>query len=241
MTKVAIVTGAASGIGRATALKLASQGLKVVVVDYNEKDGQETLDLVTAQGGEGIFVKADVSLSEDVQNYVNQAKETYGRIDVFVNNAGILPNFTLLSEYEDSMFDRVIAVNLRGAFLGMKYVLKVMMEQKSGSIINTSSAAGIHSQPYLSIYAASKHGLVGLTKTAAVEYGPMGIRINAICPGGVKTGMTADLGEATSPSLGPSGRMAMPEEMAEVIAFLASDAASYVNGAIMPVDGGMTV
>lgn len=241
MSKVAIITGAASGIGRAAAIKLASQGMKLVIVDFNEKDGQETLELVKKQGGEGIFIQADVSKSEDVQNFVNQAKQTYGRIDVFCNNAGILPSFTLLDEYEDEMFDRVIAVNLRGAFLGMKYVLQVMREQKSGSIINTSSAAGIRSQPYLSIYAASKHGLVGLTKTAASEYGPMGIRINAVCPGGVKTGMTTGMGEPDPAAVGPSGRMANPEEIAHVIAFLASDEASYVNGAIMPVDGGLTV
>ncbi|SOC42719.1 SDR family NAD(P)-dependent oxidoreductase [Ureibacillus acetophenoni] len=238
--RVAIITGAGSGIGRAASLKLSKQGMIVALVDYNSEAGEETLRLVEEQEGKGIFIRADVSNSKDVQNYVSKVKEEFGRIDVFFNNAGVMGSFSPLAELSEEMFDQLLAVNLKGAFLGLKYVLKVMEEQQSGVIVNTASSAGVQSTPYLSGYSASKHGVVGLTKTAAAEYGQLGIRINAVCPGGVRTNMTKDLDMSDPIQNGPLRRTATPEEIANVVCFLVSDEASYMNGSIVTVDGGLT-
>ena len=237
---VALITGAGSGIGRSVSLKLAEKGMCVVVVDLDEKGGEETLGLIKDSRGEGIFIQADVSKYSDVEKYVSTVKDLYGRIDVFFNNAGVLSKPTLLADYSEEMFDRVIAVNLKGAFLGLKHVLKVMEEQQSGVIINTASTAGVQSTAYLGGYSASKHGVVGLTKTAAVEYGSKGIRINAICPGGVETNMTKHMDINNPEQNGPLRRPASPEEIANVVCFLASEEASYMNGSIITIDGGLT-
>lgn len=237
---VAVITGAGSGIGRFVSLKLAEKGMRVVVVDLDEKGGKETLGLVKERKGEAIFIQADVSKNSDVEKYVSAVKNLYGRIDVFINNAGVLSKPTLLADYSEEMFDRMIAVNLKGSFLGLKHVLKVMEAQKSGVIINTASTAGVQSTTYLGGYSAAKHGVVGLTKTAAVEYGPIGIRINAICPGGVDTNMTKHLDINDPEQNGPLRRPALPEEIAHVVCFLASDEASYMNGSIVTIDGGLT-
>ncbi|MBM7587854.1 NAD(P)-dependent dehydrogenase (short-subunit alcohol dehydrogenase family) [Bacillus pakistanensis] len=247
--KIAVITGAGSGIGRAASMKLAGNGAKVVLVDFNKEAGEKTLNLIQEQGGKGIFVHADVSKSEDVQRYVNTAIETYGRIDVFFNNAGIIQKFAPLTEVEESEFDRLISINVKGVFLGLKYVLKVMESQGSGSIINTASTAGVRSEHSVSVYSASKHAVVGLTKSAALEYVKKGIRINAICPGGVETALTNSVAEMfeTSgyvPEELPNmrmGRYAAPEELAEMVAFLASDRASYMTGSVVVVDGGLTL
>ncbi|MEF3311642.1 glucose 1-dehydrogenase [Paenibacillus sp. GYB004] len=247
--QIALITGAGSGIGRASAIKLAASGAKVVLVDYNAESGEETLRLIREQGGEGIFVQANVAVSEDVQRYVNTAVDTYGRIDVFFNNAGIIQKFSMLSDIEESEFDRVMAVNVKGVFLGLKYVLKVMERQGSGSIINTASTAGIRSEHSVAAYSASKHAVVGLTKSAALEYVKKGIRVNAICPGGVQTALTASVPKMLEQSgYVPEevsnmrmGRYAQPEEMAEAVAFLASDKASYMTGSIVTIDGGLTL
>ncbi|MGE6258445.1 SDR family NAD(P)-dependent oxidoreductase [Heyndrickxia sporothermodurans] len=247
--KIAVITGAGSGIGRASSLKLAANGAKVVLVDFNKETGEDTLKLVKEQGGEGIFVQADVSKSEDVRRYVNTAMETFGRIDVFFNNAGIIQKFAPLTEVEETEFDRLIGVNVKGVFLGLKYVLKVMEQQGSGSIINTASTAGIRSEHSVSVYSASKHAVVGLTKSVALEYVKKGIRINAICPGGVQTALTnsvTEMFEKTGyvPEELPNmrmGRYAKPEELAEMVAFLASDKASYMTGSVVVVDGGLTL
>lgn len=237
--QVVIITGAGSGIGREAAKLLATKEKALVLVDFDEKNGQDTLNVVKEHQQQAIFVQADVAKSHDVKKYVDAAKETFGRIDAFINNAGVLSPPALLGDLDEETFDRVISVNLKGAFLGLKYVLKEMEQQQSGVIVNTASAAGIQGQPYLGGYAASKHGVVGLTKTAAIEYGPSGIRVNAICPGGVMTNMTKGL--ATSPEEnGPLRRLADPIEVANVIAFLISPEASYVNGAVMTIDGGLT-
>ncbi|MEK5392876.1 SDR family NAD(P)-dependent oxidoreductase [Margalitia sp. FSL K6-0131] len=237
---VAVITGAGSGIGRAVSLKLADGGMHVVMVDLDEKGGEETLRLVKERGGEGIFVQANVSSNSDVEKYVATAMDVFGRIDVFFNNAGILGAPARLADYSEENFDRIISVNLKGAFLGLKHVLKVMEKQKSGVIINTASSAGVHSTPFLGGYSASKHGIVGLTKTAAVEYGPEGIRINAICPGGVTTNMTKGMEMNNPEQNGPLQRPASPEEIANVVSFLASNEASYMNGSIVTIDGGLT-
>ncbi|MFE5429684.1 SDR family NAD(P)-dependent oxidoreductase [Peribacillus simplex] len=237
---VAVITGAGSGIGRSVSLKLAEKGMCVVVVDLDEKGGEETLGLIKDSGSEGIFIQADVSKYSDVEKYVSTVKDLYGRIDVFFNNAGVLSKPTLLADYSEEMFDRVIAVNLKGAFLGLKHVLKVMEEQQFGVIINTASTAGVQSTAYLGGYSASKHGVVGLTKTAAVEYGSKGIRINAICPGGVETNMTKHMDINNPEQNGPLRRPASPEEIANVVCFLASEEASYMNGSIVTIDGGLT-
>lgn len=237
--QVVIITGAGSGIGREAAKLLAAKGKALVLVDFDEKSGQDTLHAVKKHHQQAMFVQADVSQSNDVKKYVDAAKETFGRIDAFINNAGVLSPPTLLGDLEEETFDRIISVNLKGAFLGLKYVLKEMEQQQSGVIVNTSSAAGIQGQPYLGGYAASKHGVIGLTKTAAMEYGPKGIRVNAICPGGVRTNMTKGLTSSPEEN-GPLRRLADPTEIANVIAFLISQEASYVNGAVVPIDGGLT-
>ncbi|MDQ6597978.1 glucose 1-dehydrogenase [Bacillus salipaludis] len=247
--KIAVITGAGSGIGRASSLKLAAEGAKVVLVDFNKETGEETLQLIKAQGGEGIFVSADVSKSEDVQNYVNKAVETYGRIDIFFNNAGVIQKFAPFTTVEESEFDRIMAINVKGVFLGLKYVLKVMDEQGSGSVINTASTAGIRPEHSVAVYSASKHAVIGLTKGAALEYVKKGIRINALCPGGVQTALTASVADQFEKggyvpeeiSNMRMGRYANPKELAEMVAFLASDKASYMTGSIALVDGGLTL
>lgn len=247
--KVIIITGAGSGIGRASSIKLASRGASVVIVDFNEKAGLETLDLVKRLGGEGIFVQADVSKSEDVQNYVNHTVECYGKIDVLFNNAGMMQKFQRFQDVSEEEFSRVLDVNLKGIFLGMKYVLKVMDRQGYGHIINTASTTALRAEHSLASYTASKHGVAGLTKAAALEYVRKGIRVNAICPGGVATSMTNAvpqelLESGYMPEEFPNmriGRYAQPEELAEVVVFLSSNASSYMTGSIVLADGGLTL
>ncbi|WP_152393624.1 SDR family NAD(P)-dependent oxidoreductase [Paenibacillus guangzhouensis] len=247
--QVVVITGAGSGIGRATSLKFAANGDKVVLVDFNQQTGEETLKMVKEQGGEGIFVQANVANTEDVQNYVNKAVEAYSRIDVFFNNAGVLQKMALFADIEETELDRILSVNVKGVFLGMKYVLKVMEKQGSGVIINTASTAGIRSEHSLAVYSASKHAVVGLTKSAALEYVKKGIRVNAICPGGVDTTLTQAVPAMMQesgyiPEELPNmrlGRYAQPEELAEVVTFLASPKNSYMTGSIVAVDGGLTL
>ncbi|CDN40987.1 MULTISPECIES: SDR family NAD(P)-dependent oxidoreductase [Paenibacillus] len=247
--KIAVVTGAGSGIGRATSLKMAGCGAKLVVVDFNEATGRETVRLIQEQGGEAVFVQADVSKAEDVRRYVQAALDAFGRIDVFFNNAGVVQKFSKLADIEESEFDRIMSVNVRGVFLGLKYVLQVMEKQESGAIINTASTAGVKSEHSASAYSASKHAVVGLTKGAAMEYVKKGIRVNGICPGGVETALTKGVEQAfMSGGYVPEevanmrmGRYAQPEELAEVVCFLASDRASYMTGSIVLADGGLTL
>ena len=243
--KVALVTGAGSGIGRATALVFAREGAKVVVADIVVEGGQETVQQIEAAGGEAIFVKADVSQAADVETLIAKTVETYGRLDCAFNNAGIEGGMKLTIDCTKEEFDRTIAVNLTGVWLCMKYEIQQMLSQGSGAIVNTASAAGLVGFPSLPDYVASKHGVVGLTKTAALEYAKSGIRVNAVCPGVIQTPMV-ERGAQLSPgfdelalSMEPVGRFGQPAEVGEAVVWLCSDAASFVTGHPMVVDGGL--
>ena len=243
--KIALVTGAGSGIGRATALVFAREGAKVVVSDIVVEGGQETVQQIEAAGGEAIFVKADVSQAADVETLVAKTVETYGRLDCAFNNAGIEGGVKPTIDCTEEEFDRTIAVNLTGVWLCMKYELQQMLSQGGGAIVNTASAAGLVGFPGLPDYVASKHGVLGLTKTAALEYAKSGIRVNAVCPGVIQTPMV-ERGAQLSPgfdelavSMEPVGRFGQPAEIGEAVVWLCSDAASFVTGIPMQVDGGL--
>lgn len=252
--KVALVTGAGGGIGRATALAFAGEGAKVVVSDVSVRGGEETLERIRQTGGEGIFVQTDVSQAEQVEALVKNAVEAYGRIDCAVNNAGIEGAMELTGDYEEAEWDKVLSINTKGIFLCMKYQLRKMVMQGSGTIVNTSSIAGLRGAATMPAYAASKHAVIGLTKTAAIEYAEAGIRVNAVCPGTVDTGMVdrmVDQFEGDDDDallretiLGidvtPMRRQAQPEEIAKAIVWLSSDGSSFVTGHAMSVDGGWT-
>ena len=243
--KIALVTGAGSGIGRATALVFAREGAKVVVSDIVVEGGQETVQQIEAAGGEAIFVKADVSQAADVETLVAKTVETYGRLDCAFNNAGIEGGVKPTIDCTEEEFDRTIAVNLTGVWLCMKYEIQQMLSQGGGTIVNTASAAGLVGFPGLPDYVASKHGVLGLTKTAALEYAKSGIRVNAVCPGVIQTPMV-ERGAQLSPgfdelavAMEPVGRFGQPAEVGEAVVWLCSDAASFVTGIPMQVDGGL--
>ncbi len=242
--KVAVVTGGSSGIGRATALIFAREGAKVVVADVVVEGGEETVRLINAAGGEAIFVKTDVSQPADVEVMVKKAVDTYGRLDCAFNNAGIEGVIQPTVDYGEAHWDRVIAINLKGVWLCMKAELQQMLKQGGGAIVNTASVAGLVGLPGFSAYVAAKHGVNGLTKTAALEYAKAGIRVNAVCPGAIRTPMLERAVRANPGSeeqfvaVEPIGRMAAPAEVGEAVVWLCSDAASFVTGLPMAVDGG---
>lgn len=248
--RVALVTGGSGGIGRATAQMFAARGAKVAIADLKDAEGAETVELIKQQGGEAFYMRVDVSDEAAVKDMVEKTVATYGGLNHAVNNAGMLGQFMPMHMIDSKMFDQTIAVNLRSVFLGMKYEIIYMLEHGGGTIVNVSSAAGLHAQPNLAAYSASKHGVLGLTRTAGVEYAAQGIRINSVHPGGVITPMTAAIFGAMSedarkmaqeaPDQHPLGRSSQPEEQAEVICFLSSDAASNVVAAALSVDGGLT-
>ncbi len=249
--KVALVTGAGGGIGRATAIRLASEGAKVAVVDVKVDGGNETVQMIKDAGGEATFMNVDISDENAVKSMVDEIVSKYGGLNLAANNAGILGQFMPTHLTPTELFDKIIAVNLRGVYLCMKYEITHMLEHGGGAIVNTSSAAGLQAQPNLVAYSASKHGVTGMTRTAAAEYAAQGVRINAVNPGGVTTPMTeavyANLTEeqaaamAQAPDPHPIGRPAQPEEIANVITFLLSDEATDVIGHNLAVDGGMTI
>ncbi len=243
--KISLVTGGGSGIGRASALAFAREGAKVVVADVVVDGGEETLGMIKKAGGEAIFVKIDVSKAAEVEAMVNKAVETYGRLDCAYNNAGVEGSWVSTTEYTEENWERVISINLKGVWLCLKYEIAQMLKQGGGSIVNTASVAGLVGTPEASAYVASKHGVVGLTKTAALEYAKLGIRVNAVCPGAIRTPMLERV-ISTQPQLAesatamePVGRLGSPEEIAEAVVWLCSEAASFVTGHAMAVDGGM--
>jgi NAD(P)-dependent dehydrogenase (short-subunit alcohol dehydrogenase family) len=247
--RVAVVTGGNSGIGRAAALALAQAGAKVVVAARREPEGAAAVSEIETAGGEALFVRTDVAKEADTERMVETALRTYGRLDIAFNSAGAdtmggVSKSTAVSELEEADWDRIVDVNLKGVWLSMKYELRAMLEAGSGAIVNTSPIAGLVGVRNSAAYTASKHGVVGLTKAAALEVAGSGVRVNAVCPGTVQTPML-DRVFAAQPerraayaAAEPMGRIATPREVADVVVFLCSDAASYVTGAALPVDGG---
>jgi NAD(P)-dependent dehydrogenase (short-subunit alcohol dehydrogenase family) len=249
--KVALVTGAGNGIGRATAIGFARNGARVVLVDRDAAGGEATAGVIRQQGGEALFVPADVTVSADVQAYVKATLDAFGTIDCFHNNAGIEGKVAPTAEYDEDVFDAVMGVNVKGVFLGLRHVLPVMIAQKRGSVVNTASVAGLMASPGMPAYVASKHAVIGLTKVAAAEVAKYGVRINAVCPGPIDTRMIHSLEQQVNPgdpaavsaryqSTIPLGRYGTPEEIANVVQFLCSDLASNVTGSQYVVDGGRT-
>ncbi len=246
--KVAFVTGAGSGIGRATALAFAREGAKVVVADISEQGNQETARTIEEFGGQAIAVKCDVTRVEDVKAALARTIEVFGRLDFAFNNAGIEPrNPAPLAEYDEEEWNRIIDVNLRGVFLCMKHEIPLILKQGGGAIVNTSSGAGIIGIKGSPAYTAAKHGVIGLTKSAALDYAAQNIRINAVCPGYIDTPMMGrftggtDEGRAKVIAEEPIGRMGKPEEIAAAVVWLCSDAAAFMIGHAMVIDGGQTV
>ena len=243
--KVALVTGAGSGIGRAAAQIFAREGAKVAAADVNHASAEETVGLIRAAGGEAFGLQADVSKAAEVEAMVAAVVETYGRLDCAFNNAGIEGALASTADYTEADWAPVIAVNLTGVWLCMKYEVPRMLETGGGAIVNTSSAAGLLGAPRMPAYVASKHGVVGLTKTAALEYAKSGVRVNAVCPGVIDTSMVGRLKERRPRMFEkivrgePIGRIGRPEEIAETAVWLCSDAASFVTGHAMSVDGGI--
>lgn len=243
--KVAIITGGSSGIGRATAVALAKEGVKVVVAARRAKEGEETVHLVKEAGSDGIFVKTDVANEDDVRSLVEKTVKTCNRLDYAFNNAGIGETTTPLVEQKSNVFDQIMNVNVKGVWLCMKYEIPQMIRSGGGAIVNMSSGAGLMGFPQKSIYVASKHGVLGLTKSAALEYAKSGIRINAIAPGTVETEtLKQAAGDnkqflETLKSMHPIGRIGDPEEIANAVVWLLSDKASFVLGHTLLVDGGM--
>ena len=240
--KVAVVTGASSGIGRAIAITLAANGMKVVVGNRTEDKGRKVVDEIKAAGGEAVFCRCDIRSEEDVKSLIATAVDTYGKVHCMVNNAGVDHALHPVHDQETSEFDRVIETNLRGPFFGIKYAVKAMLETDSRqcSIVNIASGSGLTGLEGNCLYDTSKHGVIGLTKSAALDYAKHDITVNAICPGFVATGFVNSMPEemkAQYATVIPAGRFCEPEEIANMVLFLASDMARFISGASYVIDG----
>lgn len=245
MSKVVVITGAATGLGRATALKLAAQGYRLSLVDYNDRDGEDTAVKARELGAEAIFTKADVADEEAVKHYVAQTVEAFGTIDYFHNNAGVMVPFRYLHEYDVNEFDRIFNINVKGAFLGIKYVIPVMLENGGGNIVNTVSSNSLKPTAMNGIYAASKHALAGLTKSIGQDYQELNIRAVGVAPNSMKTNiaagalttMTPEIGAKIQASTGPN-IAATAEEIADVVIFAMTTGATMLNGTVVSCAGG---
>ena len=251
VNKTVIVTGAAGGIGKEAVERFAREGAKIVAVDLKQSPLDDALAIAKSAGGEAIAVDADVSNESDVQRYVDEAVSRFGGVDVLFNNAGIEGAVVPLDQYPIDMFEKVLAVNVTGVFLGMKHVIPAFRARGGGCIVNTASVAGLRGNAIIPAYVASKHAVVGLTTSAAATYGKEGIRVNAICPSPIDTRMMRALEEGISSddpgtvkqmmeASIPAGRYGTPAEVASLVAFLCSDEAGFINGGIYTIDGGMT-
>lgn len=236
--KIAVITGAGSGIGRSTAVLFAGEGAKVVVADYVPEGGQQTVEMIKNAGGTATFVEVDVSRAADIERLVKTAIDTYGRIDVLYNNAGIQGPVMPMTDIPPEEWDKTIATNLSSVFLGTKYAVPHMIKQGGGVIVNTASTMGLAGKATIAPYACAKAGIISLTKTAAAEYGPENIRVNCICPGVINTpmgGASADVMDMTNL---PLRKIGTPEDVAKAALYLASDDSQYVSGISLVVDGG---
>jgi 3-oxoacyl-[acyl-carrier protein] reductase len=241
--KIAIITGAGRGIGQATAMKFAREGAMVAVCDIDEKTAVDTARMIEGIGAEAMSFRVDVTDKISIQNMVLAVHERFGRIDILVNNAGIVAD-AQLKKMTDEQFDRVIDINLKGTYNCTKAVVDIMLEQQSGVILNASSIVGLYGNFGQTNYAASKFGVIGMVKTWARELGRRGIRANAVCPGFISTPIINNIPDKVLDALEtkvPMGRLGKPEEIANAYAFLASDEASYINGAVLEVSGGLTI
>jgi len=242
--KVVMVTGGGSGIGQSTALAFGEAGAKVVVTDVMVEAGEETVQTIKKAGGKAIFFKTDVSRANEVEAAVQKAVDEFGRLDCAFNNAGIDGDLGPLHDQGEENWDRVININLKGVWLCMKYEIQQMLKQGSGAIVNTSSISGLTGRGTIA-YSASKHGVVGMTKVAALENAKTGIRVNAVCPAAISTPMVANLMSADPTmkvyleNMQPMGRVGQPEEVSQAVVWLCSDAASFITGHSLPIDGGL--
>lgn len=242
--KTALITGAGSGIGRATALAFANAGANVVVADVDHAGGDETVRAIGRTPGTGLFVAADVSRRADVEMLIDTAVKTYGRLDCAFNNAGVQGALSPTHECSEENWDLITGINLKGVWLCMKYQVAQMLKQGGGAIVNNSSNFGLVGSVGMPAYSAAKHGVIGLTKTAALEYAKQGIRVNAVCPGPVQTPLVDKIVAVRPEIVGaitdrePVGRMGQASEVAGAVVWLCSDEASFVTGAVLSVDGG---
>jgi NAD(P)-dependent dehydrogenase (short-subunit alcohol dehydrogenase family) len=241
--RAGLVTGAGSGIGRASAIALGAAGAYVAVADIDVGGGQETVEAIRSAGGEAEFVACDITHADDVERLVAQVVDARGAIDFAHNNAGIGAAAMAFDEVPEADWDRVVAVNLKGTWLSMKYELRAMRKQRSGAVVNTASVCGLRAAAMSSPYNTTKHGMLGMTKEAAVEFAHIGVRVNAVCPGYVETPLTErsappEMWAAIAETV-PNGRLAQPDEIAAIVLWLLSDAASYVTGHGLVADGGL--
>jgi NAD(P)-dependent dehydrogenase (short-subunit alcohol dehydrogenase family) len=244
--RVAMVTGGAAGIGKSTALAFARQGAAVIVADIDETAGESVAEEIRQGGGKARFIRCDVTRDSDVEAMVALATSEFGRLDFAFNNAGIEIEHSKLADGNEDEFDRIMDVNVKGVWRCMKHQIPVMLAQGAGAIVNTASIAGLGAAPKMSIYSASKHAVIGLTKSAAVEYAKKGIRVNAVCPAVIDTDMFRRAAESDprkaeyAAAMHPVGRLGKPEEIAGAVVYLCSDEAAFTTGVALPLDGGAT-